>query len=1160
MSSTDQKHTWVQTHKELAQYLKDKEDDQEELIELLKEAGSTQFNDKDDSDNSIDLDEIDPFTFFAYINKYGDEKRLSILQNIAEKLGLSKPEDVLGLPTFNALNVRFFPYKYERNNNEVDRLWSLFYDALDHSITDEKFEDALSIRSTGKASLTAALFYVDPEKYLPINGPAKPYLSKHLSIDVNFKSFSEYQQILNQVKEKVNLPIYGISHESWLWTEKYEKNEAKREQWLELVSQYKTYLKQNKYYDELYKWEAIQQFQDTYDPDASDFASNLKDSISKSSNLLYQNSKGFITKTVEYFPEEVRNMFEMLYDESESLENRIEQFVSKSEELEPKVSEKHGKKLNHQQDERTLSFYLTMKYPDQYPLYKDEIYQYLVSQIPGEESKSAGEKFYHYLDIGEILIPAIEDDEELFELATQNLNEDCYSGEQKWLIFQDILWVNKRNIDAESDTNYWIFQGSPDVFDTEKALKNNALTGWRVNTHKGKITPGDKVILWTTGDNRGCYALCEVKSDVYEDRVHEDEIPYYNEEQNDEPFDQVELKITHNLAENPITYDQIKEVDALSDLKAGNQGTNFSATKVEFDTFVQLAEMVGSAYLWNQLVDRVEIIDDEEAIKKFFKTIEHVLIELNLNPDDEVIYASAIKNYIQFTIGSRYVTHIERKKDRIVQGFYVDNAHLDELKSNYPNLSISDKAVPPEKGDMTWVYLEAKDVNIVDFFDGIVALSKKGVDSQEKSQFRSIYPDKHNPWIARVALNDTLLKKLLRGEKMPEKNVQPKVNYPLNTIFYGPPGTGKTYTTIKRAAEIVEGREIEDYEEAKTIFNKHLGETIEFITFHQNYSYEDFIQGLRPDTENDKELTFDRVDGLFKELADKALKNYKASGKPQTKKKNFEDVFNIFISPLVEGEVEEIEVEMKRVSYFITAVTNRSIEFRKASGGTAHTLSISTLRRMYEAESVLEIQGLSSYYSPLLDKLLDMGRSPGETEIVEKKNYVIIIDEINRANISRVFGELITLIEPDKRFGADLHIPAKLPSGEEFSVPENLYIIGTMNTADKSIALLDIALRRRFDFEAMYPKYEIDGEEIHDKDVLKKINDRIKNLKGHDFQIGHSYFMKNHISLKQRMNRKVIPLLLEYFMNDEKEVKDILTYAGLIVKEDVWPLEITGRA
>ncbi|MFW5871966.1 MAG: McrB family protein [bacterium] len=385
------------------------------------------------------------------------------------------------------------------------------------------------------------------------------------------------------------------------------------------------------------------------------------------------------------------------------------------------------------------------------------------------------------------------------------------------------------------------------------------------------------------------------------------------------------------------------------------------------------------------------------------------------------------------------------------------------------------------------------------------------------------------------------------------------MNFPLNTIFYGPPGTGKTYNTVLRAAEIIANKAIDSYDEALRIFKSKLHDQIEFITFHQNYSYEDFIQGLRPDTENDKQLTFERKDGVFKILADKALKNIISSTEPPVAKKTFEEAFNNLVNPLVAGDVEEIEVEMKKVSYFITAITNKSIEFRKTSGGTEHTLSISTLRKMYDAESVLNIQGLVSYYTPLLDKLLKIGKdSSGKKENVQRKNYVIIIDEINRANISRVFGELITLIEPDKRSHGVIPLETRLPSGEPFIVPSNLYIIGTMNTADKSIALLDIALRRRFEFEPMYPKYEIVDKIIYDVDILKKINRQIIKSKGHDFQIGHAYFMAENKDLVQRMNKKVIPLLLEYYMNDEKEVKDILKSAGLIVEENSWPLRIAA--
>ena len=181
------------------------------------------------------------------------------------------------------------------------------------------------------------------------------------------------------------------------------------------------------------------------------------------------------------------------------------------------------------------------------------------------------------------------------------------------------------------------------------------------------------------------------------------------------------------------------------------------------------------------------------------------------------------------------------------------------------------------------------------------------------------------------------------------------------------------------------------------------------------------------------------------------------------------------------------------------------------------------------------------------------------TKKVSKKNYVIIIDEINRANISRVFGELITLIEPDKRSHGAIPIEARLPSGDPFVVPSNLYIIGTMNTADKSIALLDIALRRRFEFESMYPKYKIEGQEIYDIEILQKINEQIVKSKGHDFQIGHAYFMGENKDLVQRMNKKVIPLLLEYYMNDEKEVKGIIYSAGLKIEENSWPLKIMGK-
>jgi 5-methylcytosine-specific restriction enzyme B len=409
------------------------------------------------------------------------------------------------------------------------------------------------------------------------------------------------------------------------------------------------------------------------------------------------------------------------------------------------------------------------------------------------------------------------------------------------------------------------------------------------------------------------------------------------------------------------------------------------------------------------------------------------------------------------------------------------------------------------------------------------------------------------------------------------------MNFPLNTIFYGPPGTGKTFNTVLRAAEIVENRKIESYAEALGIFKANLRNQIEFITFHQNYSYEDFIQGLRPDTEEStEELRFKKVDGIFKRIADRAAKNIKNSEKPPeiiSNEKRFEDALALFIDDLNENDgiykitdnckLYEVEENSFRYSGDNWTRHANGIRMKFADLFEFYKNNVKSRRDIKE---LTNISGLAkqhaTYYFGVFQAILKY-ISKTEKPIQDKepkKNYVLIIDEINRANISRVFGELITLIEPDKRSHGTIPMEAKLPSGDTFMVPSNLYIIGTMNTADKSIALLDIALRRRFEFEPMYPKYSKDGLEINDETVLKSINESIISEKGYDFQIGHSYFMDSEedpYDFKRRMNVKVIPLLLEYFMNDSKTVTQIISRAlsntRFNIDEKAWPLKISDK-
>lgn len=438
-----------------------------------------------------------------------------------------------------------------------------------------------------------------------------------------------------------------------------------------------------------------------------------------------------------------------------------------------------------------------------------------------------------------------------------------------------------------------------------------------------------------------------------------------------------------------------------------------------------------------------------------------------------------------------------------------------------------------------------------------------------------------------------------------------KSNIELNQILYGPPGTGKTYSTILEAAQIISKKEIKNYKKALEIFNSNLEDQIEFITFHQNYSYEDFIQGLRPDVEHTS-LSFNRTDGIFTKIAVNALfEYYKLFQKKQReeiqnpKAIDINEAYLEFLNHLEVGQEFDTRTGEK---VKITGFTDRqNIEFKPIKGNRPYLVSGNRLIKLYKKFPAIEkIQRVhedirsaiggcnaSIYYVALREFIEYLNDYEVDEDILgaaedegfnyedipynrkkellantdlsdlrsirssEVPNYVIIIDEINRANISRVFGELITLIEKDKRSHGEIPLKVTLPSGEKFIVPSNLFIIGTMNTADKSIALLDIALRRRFEFVPMYPKYDIEDAIINENNLLQKINLEIISRKGHDFTIGHSYFMGIEFSLENTINNKVLPLMLEYFMNDYIEVKKILNNCGVLLNEE-WPMKFAG--
>ncbi len=369
---------------------------------------------------------------------------------------------------------------------------------------------------------------------------------------------------------------------------------------------------------------------------------------------------------------------------------------------------------------------------------------------------------------------------------------------------------------------------------------------------------------------------------------------------------------------------------------------------------------------------------------------------------------------------------------------------------------------------------------------------------------------------------------------------------PINQILYGPPGTGKTYETIEKAIKIINPEY--DFNQSREIIKEEFSRLLKngqivFTTFHQSMSYEDFIEGIKPlkPLSSDAFMKYDVQPGIFYSICEKAKSNYQNAKTENKEKLSFEEAFEQFKDTWENEPGMKFPLKTEGYEFTIIGFTNTSIQFKKASGGTAHTLSIKTLKELYYGKEYNFNQGIGIYYPAVLNKIQSF-KGENRTEVL-LNNYILIIDEINRGNVSQIFGELITLIEEDKRLGKTEELEITLPySKEKFGVPPNLYIIGTMNTADRSVEALDTALRRRFSFIEMPPEYElselekeIKGHKL--KDILITINNRIEVLLDKDHRIGHSYFMfkdEDNIVSKTReaFNKNIIPLLQEYFYGD----------------------------
>lgn len=802
---------------------------------------------------------------------------------------------------------------------------------------------------------------------------------------------------------------------------------------------------------EQYKWEAIQHFQNNWDIGFPDFHEMFKRAFAKRSNLMFQNSYGFLNKLAANFPEESRALFKYLLDDSVPLDIRILSYQQQSTQLLEKLKTRlDNDKLNDQQDERTVSFILTLHNPEKYYLYKENVYKALCKKLNIDSDAKAGQKYFHFVKLSDPLLDEVRNSVDIQNVA-KSFIPDAFPFDSTKLIYQDILYrvlIGNEQNELERETLFTISE------DVKLALEKRSHPLAKHTWYDNAAREYRQVSIFPNQN-----------------------IPYMHYE--------------IMLRTNDISWEFHPEGD----------------------------------------------IDKKELLKPFVEGYD-------------------LKKYVR-----------------------VDWKH-------------SIKSVPYKKGTFFKIVPKAKTKFSLE------ANEYEAMIASLADQFIELYDDTNNRLIAflsNASINDTST----ANNKI--------MTAPLNQILYGPPGTGKTYNTINKALEIV-GVDCKNLtrKEVKERFDSFVNEgRIVFTTFHQSMSYEDFLEGIKPQVpEKEGDAVIYKIEnGIFKQLCVNAAFEYARQNKNSDAAQvlDFSLAFDQLISKVSDqlSKEEEVEFETKNGGKIIVDSISSQGNFllKHPNRTNLYTISKDRLSRLDAAFPDLDnVSNIDSEFRSIIGggnstgnwAVLNEIRKSAPNQISDREersfsfdeklqavkslknenysfngalSYALIIDEINRGNVSQIFGELITLIEEDKRLGNTESLNIQLQySKEGFGVPPNLYLIGTMNTADRSVEALDTALRRRFVFEEMPPKYDLDELKyeiagIKAADLLETINKRIEKLLDKDHLIGHSYFIcgdgvEKLEKIKESFYKNIIPLLQEYFYGDFAKIGLVLGAGFVTLKAD----------
>lgn len=732
--------------------------------------------------------------------------------------------------------------------------------------------------------------------------------------------------------------------------------------------------------------------------------------------------------------------------------------------------------------------------------------------------------------------------------------------------------------------NYWCISSNPKKYDAVSAFKKLNIVEWRQAKQLNNASIGDQVFIYVSEPVKEI----KIKAEIIELNIDKDKLSINDDEfylpggrdSLGESSHYMKLKIVSEISSDELSFKELKEkfnyTVPFGPQKISEEIANYIENKPkQLINFKKLLEFF-VAYLSYE-------VNKDGTTKGYIDYIEPLLKSGIKIPGRGLGYnKEAIQNLIKdWEYYSPNVIHINilptNYKSR---GCYLNwNKTGFNISATWDDDSISKLKIVEYLGEKNWVPLSEMSIIDLGLFDNDFPNNNL---RQFFNKFNSLVS---NTSTAPSLPNDSDVSKIV---KLAENK--------LNVVIQGAPGTGKTYSTAEVALQLI-GENYKDRKELRMKYNEKLIKfsgndiidgQIAFVTFHQSMDYEDFIEGYKPNPEYDPPYKLEN--GLFKKFANYAKKNWEESSLPPdnwTKDHVIQMQIESFLDKHIENSTEFstknaskytiIEADSNWIRVHIP-LNDKTSELKLKKEELSYLLqNFETLDKVKEIKHIFKRPHQSQSDSYLYSIFSEIKKET-YTEISlnddqpRRKNFVIIIDEINRGNISKIFGELISLIEKDKRLGETEEtncIKAILPySHEEFSLPPNLYIIGTMNTTDRSVGVLDYAIRRRFSFYTIESNEDIVAHYCKNFELPIKLFRAVKNfliknkieLDIDDLMVGHSYFLvNNEEELKEKWEFEIRPLIKEYYQDGlikEFPSKEDLVMNSFISKYNESDIEI----